>query len=175
MTPAEQELTLALATARPGVAPLDPVDYLHRLGVSDGTELSLDVLRDAIARRDAGDVEMGVILTSVFGLTDRHLAVLCELAHLDWHTCHEDVARMLGQLRAPAAVPALVELARWVPEHLRHDEGHALARKAVHALGWTPGPEAEQALREIASVGADTVRETALKQLARRTPDDGIG
>lgn len=52
---------------------------------------------------------------------------------------------------------------------LRHFGSRALARKAIWALGKTPGPEADQALRRLLDSEDEILRDRAQAQLARRT------
>lgn len=74
----------------------------------------------------------------------------------------------LGRLRSPAAVDVLYGAARWIPDYLEFDESRALAVKAIWALGSTPGPEAERALKQLLSADNEIVREEASAQQARR-------
>jgi len=93
--------------------------------------LGLDLLRDAVARRDPIDVELSLVVCFKFGFSDDHLSPLLALAFADWHQRHEDVARALGKLRSPASVDALVHLAEWVPGYLDFDDarGHPSRRR----------------------------------------------
>lgn len=143
-------------------------DVLRHFGATDGRSLGLCLLRDAVERRDGLDVEMALIVCAKFGFTMDHLDLLVQLASADWHHKHEDVVSALGQLRSPTAVEALYHAAWWVPDYLDFDESRALAVKAIWALGSTPGPEAEQALKQLLSAEGEVVREAARAQLARR-------
>jgi hypothetical protein len=145
-----------------------PEDVLRHFGATDGRALGLRLLRDAVERQDGLDVEMALVLGAKFGFTVDHLDLLVQLASTGWHHKHEDVVSALGQLRSPAAVPALYHAAWWVPDYLDFDESRALAVKAIWALGGTPGPEAEQALKQLLSAEGEVVHEAARAQLARR-------
>ena len=60
------------------------------------------------------------------------------------------------------------DVLRYFGTYLEWDESRALARKAIHALGKTPGSEASEALTELTSSGSEIVRETASRVLQHR-------
>ena len=145
-----------------------PEEVLRQFGTTDGPALSLELLTDAIKRHDGTDVEMGLIVGFTYGFTRDHLEPLLELSSADWHQRHEDVVTALRDLHTPAAVPAFVYATCWIPAYLDFDESRALARKAIHALGETPGPAAERALTELTDSDDELLRETASRVLRRR-------
>jgi hypothetical protein len=150
-----------------------PEDVLRYFGVTDGPRLGLDLLRNALQRRDGRDVEMALLVCFTFGFTPDHLQPLLELSFADWHTRHEDVVSALQDLNTPAAVPAFVHATRWIPTYLDWDDNRALAKKAIHALGKAPGLEAEQALMQlIVDYDDEVLRETARRVLKRRQDRD---
>jgi hypothetical protein len=157
-----------LTTAPLAPAELSPEEFLRRFGASDGQELGLRLLRDAVERRDAEDVEMALIVCSTFGVTMDHLEPLVRLLSADWHVSHEDVVSLLSDLQAPAAVDALYEATQWVPAYLDYDENRILADKAVRALAAIPGEKAEQALQRLLHADDAVVRHQAEKQVKRR-------
>ncbi|WP_426366921.1 HEAT repeat domain-containing protein [Streptomyces sp. E-08] len=169
MTPEEQDLIMDLAFV-PGVGRTRTIDeVLAHFGESDGGTLALRLLRDAMERRDADDVEMALILHAAAGASvEEFMEPLIELFPAEWHRDHEDIVRMLGRLRSPETVPTLVLATHWVPEHLDWDENRALAVKAIWALGAIPGPETRDALEGLRDDGNEIIRENALNQLARR-------
>jgi len=59
------------------------------------------------------------------------------------------------------------------PDYLDYDESRALARKAIWAIGKTPGPAAEQALVRLSRSEDDILREEAEHQLDRRNRNLG--
>lgn len=169
MTPDERDLVMGL-----GVAPCSPPtrtidEVLAHFGESDGGALALRLLRDAMERRDADDVEMALIVHwAADASVEEFLEPLTELFPADWHRGYEDIVSMLGKLRSPKTVPTLVLATRWVPEYLDWDENRALAVKAIWALGAIPGPEAREALNALRDEENEIIRENAVNQLARR-------
>jgi hypothetical protein len=107
MTPEDRRVISSLVVV-PGRGRLgSPEDVLRHFRTTDGRELGLSLLRDAVYCQDGLDVEMALIVCVTFGFTMDHLDLLIELAAADWHHTHEDVVSALGQLRAPAAVDVL--------------------------------------------------------------------
>ncbi|NNN34395.1 HEAT repeat domain-containing protein [Streptomyces sp. S3(2020)] len=142
---------------------------LAHFGESDGGVMAFRLLRDAMERRDADDVEMALIVHAAADASvEEFLEPLIELFPAEWHREHEDIVSMLGRLRSPQTVPTLVLATRWVPEYLDWDENRALAVKAIWALGAIPGPEAREALEGLRDDEDEIIRENAVKQLARR-------
>jgi hypothetical protein len=168
MTPDEQEMVLSLAVVPNGGPPADPNDVLQRLGASDGQELGARLLREALEHADGVDVEMALIITSVFGVSDDHLAPLLVLAATEWHESHEDVVTALSRLKDPKSVDVLRNLVEWVPGYLDWDDSRALAVKAIHALGKIPGEPSERALASLLNSDSEIVRDRASRQLAGR-------
>lgn len=167
MSPEERALVMALYVLPGGRQPMSSEEFLRRFGAADGITLGLDLLRDAIERRDPLDVELALVVGFSFGFSDRHLQPLITLAFADWHQRHEDVASALGRLKSPAAVDALLHLAQWVPAYLEFDDARALAVKAIWALGGTSGDAAHSALKSLSSSESDIVAENAVAQLQK--------
>lgn len=151
----------------PGRAAMSTDEFLAGFGAADGEALGLELLRDAVARRDPVDVELALVVCFRFKFADDHVPPLLTLAFADWHECHEDVASALGKIRSPMAVDALVHLAEWVPDYLAFDDARALATKAIWALGSISGGAAHEALESLARSGDRIVAENAKAQLEK--------
>ncbi|MFE6225367.1 HEAT repeat domain-containing protein [Streptomyces sp. NPDC057854] len=144
-------------------------EVLAHFGESDGGVLAPRLLRDAMERRDADDVEMAFIVhASADASVEDFRDPLIELLPAEWHREHEDIVSMLGELRSPETLPTLALATRWVPEHLGWDEHRALAVKAIWALGAIPGVRSRDILQDLRDDENEIVRENATKQLARR-------
>ncbi|MET9955107.1 HEAT repeat domain-containing protein [Streptomyces sp. NPDC006339] len=169
MTPEEQDLVMGLVFV-PGEGRRNTLDeVLAHFGESDGAALALRLLRDAMERRDADDVEMALIVHAAAKASgEEFLEPLIELFPADWHRGYEDIVSILGAFRSPRAVPTLALATRWVPEYLDWDENRALAVKAIWALGAVPGPKAREVLEGLRDDENEIIRQNALNQLARR-------
>jgi hypothetical protein len=166
VSPEERSLIMALFVL-PGRRPMSNEQFLKAFGAADGRALGLDLLRDAVGRRDPVDVELALVVCFRFGFTGGHLQPLLTLAFADWHQRHEDVASALGELRSPASVDALAHLAQWVPAYLQFDRARALAVKASWALGAIGGEAARRALTLLASSSCSVVADNAVAQLQK--------
>mgnify|MGYP000907691115 CR=1 FL=1 len=168
MTP-EQRSLISMLIGGPGPEkPIATDEFLRRIGESDGSELGLELLRDAVERRDADDVFYSMVLPAVFGLKPEYLDLLLELEHADWHYRHEDVVSLLADFRSPSTIDALYHATQWVPEYLDYDDARALAVKAIWGLGAIRGDEAAGVLQRLLDSEVEVIRENAAHQLARR-------
>jgi hypothetical protein len=168
VTPAEREAARALVIAPGGQARVSSDEFLERFGAVDGKALGVDLLRDAVERRDAVDVELALIVCFRFGLSEEHLPLLLNLCYADWHHGHEDVVSALGKIRSPDSIDALVHMAQLVPSYLEYDDSRALATKALWALGAIDGDAADQALSMLARSPDRIVAREAEAQITRR-------
>lgn len=167
MTPEERSRVMALAVVPGRHEPLSDDEFLRSFGTSDGVALGRDLLRDGVARRNALDVELALMVCFRFGFSDEHLPELLILAFADWHERHEDVAAALGMIRSPASVDALTHLADWVPGYLEFDDARALATKAIWALGSINAEAARRALESLVGSDDSIVAEAAKAQIER--------
>lgn len=143
-----------------------PEELLSLFGAHDGQALGNRLVAEAMRDRDRVGLELALGVCEKFGLDRGLVPALVALAFEDWHHRHEVVALFLEELAAPESVEALVHSVRHHPPYLDHDDGQALARKAIYALGKIPGDEAERALLGFLDADRDVVR-----AWARRTID----
>ncbi|WP_410875478.1 hypothetical protein [Nocardia sp. A7] len=168
MNPAVRQLIMSLVIYPGKSATISSEEFLRQVGAADGQELGLDLLREAIVEQNADSVELAFVVAGQFGVPPAGVDLLIQLANADWHHKHEDVAGFLQEMPNPASIEALVRLATWVPAYLEYDDGRALARKAVWALGAIPGPAAGAALTGLRQAESEFVRKQVDKQLDRR-------
>jgi HEAT repeat protein len=167
LTPEERQRVYRLAVIPGRGTAISKKEFLREFGATDGVALGLDLLADAVQRRDPEDVEWALIVCFTFGFTIQHRDILIDLAFADWHQRHEDVAGALSDIGSPKAIGALVHLATWVPDYLEFDEARALATKAIWGLGSVHTAAATEALRELAKSDSPVVARGALAQLQR--------
>ncbi len=168
MNPEVRQLIMQLVVVPGEATTITPEEFLRQVGAVDGRELGVDLLREAMVEQNADSVEMALVVLGRFGTPPAALDLLIQLANADWHRRHEDVAGFLQEMRDPASIEALVRLATWVPAYLEYDDGRALARKAIWALGAVPGPVADAALTDLLRAESEYVRTQSAKQLDRR-------
>ena len=134
-------------------------------------QLGLTLLRDAVQRRDAEDVEWSLVVCFRFGFSPQHFDLLIELAFAEWHERHEDVASALGGFIA-GSFDATVHLAPvWVPQYLAFDDVRALAVKAIWGGGAIPGAPATKGTSTISATAEDGIVARAAMQELDRGPD----
>src|SRR5262245_52681188 len=120
---------LVIVPGRPVATAEDLVRFLEWFGATDGVELGLTLVRDAVRRRDRGDFQFAMVVGFRFGFSDDYRSLLVPLAFEEWHHSHEDIAMVLQDLGSREVVGALVHLAEWVPAYLDFDDARALAGK----------------------------------------------
>lgn len=146
MTEVKFNLVVALRSRR-----ITPVQFLSEFGVTDGTSLSLQLLRESDRLRASDDVEAGLTVGFVFGFVEDHVDPLLSLALAPWHTSHENIVRALEDIGNPRAIPVLQKLTHWVPSYLHFDDSRALARHAYWAISKIGGPGARESLVQLAA------------------------
>ncbi len=156
-----------IALAPGGKETISDAEFLRKFHATDGVALGLQLLRDAVDRRDPTDVEMALIVSSHFGFSSDHIEPLIVLAYADWHQQHENVAWALENMRPPEAVDALAHLARWVPSYLEFDNARALAVKAIWGLGKIGNEPARCELEALSHANSEVVARNARSQLDR--------
>ena len=168
MTPEERDLIRALMVIPGGAPAVSPQSVLTAFGVVNGAQLVHRLVSEALAVESWVDVETAMIAAATFGMPVDLVDPLIRLVEADWHHCHEDITWWLGELAAPRAVPALLGAAERIPDYLELDESRALGRKAIHALGRIPGPEATQALVRLSCSDDSRLASVARRQLESR-------
>lgn len=167
-TPREQQDIMALSWLSPKGPRLSPAAYMRRSGDKNPRATATRILQDAIGRQDAFDIELGLTLLSVFGVTTEHLNLLVSLAAAPWHGHQESIVDLLGDLGDPRAVATLHDIARRPPATPEHQDWWPLARRAIHALGRVGGDEARAAIADLAVSEYPSISAAAMKQLSER-------
>jgi len=126
-----------------------------------------DLLKSALANRDAEEAAAADMLGWEFGFPRSCLVPLNALLTEDWHEQHEDFAMALQMKRDPSSVEALYRAAQMQLGYLDYDEAYALAVKCCWALGDINTPEADEKLRELANSDNPVKAQAAKQQLAR--------
>jgi hypothetical protein len=142
--------------------------FLHDWGTDDGYRLGIDLLADAVRRRDGRDAELSLTVTFAFGQGEEHLPLLLEMAPAAWHHSHENVISSIAGYRTPAAVDTLYAATQWVPEYLGFDEARALAVKAIWGLGAIRDHSADVALERLTGSDHEIIALNARQQLDQR-------
>jgi hypothetical protein len=167
VTPEQISLVTALAFGIQGPS-ISKDEFLRRWPAADGSRLGRDLLAEALADRNGGDLEYALIVGFAFGLTADYLPLLTEAAHADWHQRHEDVAQCLSTLGSEEALPALAALATARPGYAMDiDDAVALARHALHGIERIGGTQARALIAAALDDEREPVRANARRMLDR--------
>jgi hypothetical protein len=180
-----EELGLLIAYL---VGRLSYEEYVARSGVDHlwHAESFERELRAASVEQDGDTLDWLLVLGVKRDLVDTRLApLLASLLLEEWHTRHDELARILQDLRDPAVADTLAAAATTIPPYLAAvDSGHAFARKCIWALADIGTVEAHQHLlrlarhpdREVAGYAARRLDrwEDRLGREPRRPGDDGV-
>jgi hypothetical protein len=126
---------------------------------------TLELLEKAIHSKDADKVEFALATVSDVDFDRSLVPVLIELVEANWHSRHEDVARMLQQLGDARSVDALFNAAHATHGYLDFDDGSAFARKCTWALADIGSLLAKQRLLELSKETNKIVAGFAQKRL----------
>jgi hypothetical protein len=169
MTEGERELILAFVSGHGSQPPLTEQDFLNRFRkFPNNQEMVCVLLDEALASKDAVQVECALIVGFRFGFSHSNLPVLTKLATAKWHHSHEDVVSALDELNSPDALDILYEMTQWVPEYLEFDEARALATKAIWAIGKIAGEKADAMLTKLARSKEPIISEAASHKVRMR-------
>jgi len=135
MTLEELQLARDLVIYPNGKSRISLEEFARRypLALEQG-KLALKVIEEANRKQSDDEVGAALIIGATFGFTAEHVPVLCELLHVDWHSCHEDIVSTLQKLKDPRAVNAVYRATFVKHEYLAYDEFLGLARKCTWAL-----------------------------------------
>lgn len=165
--------SLVVLPGHPASEKLEPREILERFGADtdDAHAFCLSLLQQVAEKKDAEELEYALILCSSLNAYDEsYIDLLIELSGADWHKQHENIVQILQQLKNPKAVDALYHLTQWLPEYMNYDEeNRSLARKALFALGDTPGEEAKQTIQKLLQDNNPKIRELAQEQIDRQS------
>ncbi len=124
--------------------------------ILNNPDLYLELLREAFQERNDGHIECLITLGFKLDIYDHsHVDLLCQLLDVDWHCKHEDIARLLQDLKDPRAIEVLYRTALRKYKYLEYNNSSALGIKCVWALFVINTPESIEKLKLISQ--SDTV------------------
>jgi hypothetical protein len=118
-----------------GKSRISPEEFARRYpSALERGKLALRLIEEANRQQSADDLQAAIVIGATFGFSAEHIPVLCQLLHVVWHSCHEDIVSTLQQLKDPRALDAIYRAASVKHEYLAYDEFFGLARKCTWAL-----------------------------------------
>lgn len=129
-------------------------------------EYCLSLLEQAVKNKDDETVEEAIIVSSTLNCFSTEFSgVLCRLLQCDWHDKHEDIARILQDLKDPSTVDCLYNAAQLHFEYLNYDDTYQFARKCIKALSAIGNKEAIEKLQLLAGSNIPEIKQYAVKEL----------
>jgi hypothetical protein len=165
MTEDDQKLILNLATGA-----ISKAEFLREYPfyISEDRKHIRELICNAISRRDGGGIEYAFLLGFSFGFPENFTNLLCILLEAEWHQKHEDIARLLQNLRDPISVDALFRATKARHPYLEYNNNIAFAIKCVWALSEIDDRKALDKLRLIAETDdREDVRAIAMSRLGK--------
>ena len=139
-----------------------PVDFKK-----DKEHIFLSV-KSAYEARNSGDLDLALTLiifdTDIVD-ADRFVELLCLLLRETWHQQHENITRILQEIKSPKSIDTLYQTALTKFDYLDYDDSIPLAIKCIHALGDINTAYAKEKLQLLASSENSVIKEKAEKQL----------
>jgi len=122
----------------------------------------LEKFDDAIKLHDSERIWQLCLISDADGIDKRFTGIFCNLLKENWHQSHEDVVMMLESIKDPKSVDCIYEMSLKIPSY---DDGRALARKCIWALGAIDTLYAKEKLKNLALSDDEIIKETAIMQL----------
>jgi hypothetical protein len=144
------------------------VDFAEIFKSRTPQELTIDLLNEALVTKSADTVECAIMLIDRCGTSETNIERLQSLIKADWHTKHEDIISMLDDLRDERNLDVFIYAVCHFPPHLKYDEGHALARKAIYGLSNLNTPASREVLSSFAMHQTQRVRDLIKEQSLKR-------
>jgi hypothetical protein len=124
------------------------------------------LLRKAFDNQDNETVEEAIVVgVTLDYFSDRFSEIFCRLLQVDWHYKHEDIARILQDLKDPSTVNCLFNAAQLHFEYLDYDDTYQFARKCIKALSAIDNEEAISKLRLLTQSDIPEIKHYAEKEL----------
>ncbi len=127
----------------------------------------LKLLQDAYHQKNCESVEHALLLGFSFEFTQKYVPILCDLIVEDWHCQHENIARLLQELKDPSSINCLYKTALAEYKYLDYDDSYTLAIKCIWALGDINEEYSKEKIEQLALSDNQVIKKAAEKQLKR--------
>lgn len=129
-------------------------------------EYCLRLFEEGFDTESSEIIEEGIIVgTTVDCFSNKFSNIFCKLLQEDWHFKHEDIARILQDLRDSSTVDCLFNAAQLHFEYLDYDDTYQFARKCIKALSAIDNDAAINKLQLLAQSNTPEIRKYAAKEL----------
>jgi len=164
ITEREHDLILNVSTGR-----ISKEEFLKKYSISliDGKYV-LELLETAYNEKSAVDVESAFALGISFDVFNKHhIRFFSTLLEAHWHYQHENIVRLLQDLKNPEAINCLYKTCQTYYEYLEYNDCYALIVKCTWALGDINTKKSKEKLELLAQSENEIIRDAAKKQLER--------
>lgn len=115
---------------------------------------------------NAHDIEEAIVLIYSADFDNyEYLEELCDLLLESWHFKHEDIVRILYDLRDPYSINYLYNVAEMHFDYLDYDDTYQLARKSIKALSAIKSPDAINKLNILSRSKISLISDYAKKEI----------
>lgn len=129
-------------------------------------EYCFDLLKQAVNDKDDEKVEEAIVVGSALNCFSNGFSeVFCELLLSDWHYKHEDIARILQDLKDPSTVDCLYDASQLRFEYLDYDDTYQFARRCIKVLSAIDNEEAINKLQLLTNSNIPEIKQYAIKEL----------
>jgi len=128
-------------------------------------EQTLSLLKDNLKTKNSRNLEVVLALIFYDGADTDYTDDLLDLLDQYWHTCEEDIIRILEIIKDPKSVDKLYELAVNIPDW---DEMRGMAKKCMWALNAINNEESFKKLLLLQQNGDPIIKETAEELIKRK-------
>lgn len=130
------------------------------------SEYCLTLLEHSYENKDDNAVEEAIIIgTTIDCFSNKFSEIFCKLLVVDWHYKHEDIARILQNLKDPSTVKCLYEAALLQFDYLSYDDTYQFGRKCIKALSAIDSSEAREKLLLLTQSSISEIKQYAIKEL----------
>lgn len=122
----------------------------------------LSLLRENVKNKDEKGLSCTLSVAFFDGADRDYTGILLSLLEEEWHTLEEDIVEVLGLTKDPMCIKKLYELAINVPDY---DDGRAMAKKCILALGAINTAESKEKLSLLKESDDPIIKQAAIDQL----------
>ncbi|SDQ82001.1 hypothetical protein SAMN05421664_2724 [Chryseobacterium soldanellicola] len=127
------------------------------------------LIEKGIENKSASDIEEAVVLIYSDNFDNyEYIKELCDILLESWHFKHEDIVRILQDLKDPSTIDCLHKVAEMHFDYLDYDDTYQLARKSIKALSAIDNVDAINKLYILSNSKISIISEYAKKELKNK-------
>jgi len=124
------------------------------------------LIKRAMQFKNADEIEEALVLIYSGKYNNSvYIEELCSVLLESWHFKHEDIVRILHELKDPYTADSLFKVANMHLDYLDYDDTYQLARKSIKALAAIGNPDALDKLKFFSNSKLSIISDYAKKEL----------